>query len=118
MSSKKWLALALIFLLITSVLTGCATRSAGGKDEATNFMAWQFAQAVVKHRMEQPNKSTFPRYSYATIEKDGNTFTIKANVYTLDANSDNTVSYDFTVVARYVGSDVFEEVSVELVKDK
>ncbi|MBS4030822.1 MAG: hypothetical protein KGZ63_05295 [Clostridiales bacterium] len=112
MRCKKWIALIMVSVLMISVLTGCATRSAKVKDEPTEFMAWQFVQAVVKQRMARPNNTVFPRYNYATIERDGNTFTVKAYVHTRD--NDETVGLDFTVVVKYLGNDVFDEVSVEL----
>ena len=117
MRCKKWVALMVLAVLLMSVLTGCATRAVDAKDEPTEFMAWQFAQAVIKQRMTRPNMTKFPRYNYATIERDGNLFTVSAYVHSRD-NDDKTIEFNFTVVANYVGKDVFEDVSVELTQNK
>jgi hypothetical protein len=114
MRLKMALVLILIATLAFSALTGCAVSSLQKSDEPNEFMAWQFAQSAVKQRMAQPNKTMFPRYRYADIEvQDDNTFIVNAYVNSQDRNNEE-IGFSFTVVARYVGNDVFEEVSVEL----
>ncbi len=112
MRLKKYVAAVLLLLLLWA-LTGCGGRTQAQQDEPTEFMAWQFAQAIVKQRMVRPNNTVFPRYSYATVEREGNTFTISSSVTSRD-REDNPIGFDFTVVVKYVGNDVFEEVSVKL----
>jgi hypothetical protein len=111
---NKKIAAALLLVTVV-VLVGYGARRQAKQDEPTEFMAWQFTQAIVKQRMIRPGNTVFPRYSLADIKKDNKNFVVKAYAHTLDSNSE-TVEYDFTVVIEYIGSDVFEEISVQLTR--
>lgn len=109
----------LAMLLLLSLLAAGCTGTAGAKqeDKPTDFMAWQFAQGLIKPRLPRPNNATFPRYKSSFVEQnENNNYLISSHVNTMDANG-NIISFSFTVEARYVGNDVFEEVSVELRKN-
>jgi hypothetical protein len=113
MRKKQYLALTLILILAISFLSGCSSPPKP-EDEPTDFMAWQFAQAVVRPRVNRPSNAVFPRYSGEFVQREEDKhYVISAYVNTLDDES-NTIVYDFTVAAKYVANDVFEEVSVEV----
>lgn len=112
---KKIMSIVLAMLLALSLISGCAGRQQAD-DEPTEFMAWQFARAVVRQYITRPSRSIFPRYSQKFIEKpERNVFVVTAYVHTQDEN-DATVVYDFTVTVRYIGNEIFEEVSAEVTR--
>lgn len=114
---KRFLMLLIISLIVLSVQTGCAGRQqAGAGDEPTEFMAWQFARGVVRQHITRPSRSVFPRYSRKFIEKpERNVFVVTAYVHTQNEN-DVTVVYNFSVTVRYIGNEIFEQVSAEVTR--
>jgi len=71
---------------------------------------------VVRPRIMRPTHANFPRYSGKFIEQpEKNKFIITAYVNTLDEEN-AVVSYDFVVQAKYLGNDIFEEISTEVIK--
>ncbi|MBS4022163.1 MAG: hypothetical protein KGZ79_07040 [Dethiobacter sp.] len=113
---KHFRCIIIVLLLLAVVaFAGCA-RQVGDTDEPTEFMAWQFAQGVVRPRVMRPGNAVFPRYSASFIERPGNNeFIITAYLNTLDAQN-NTITYDFKAVVKYAGNDMFREVLVEVKK--
>lgn len=109
---KGFIVLFLVLIFIFTLTAGCGSKTSA--DEPTEFMVWQFAQGVVRPRVMNPMHTNFPRYSRQYIEKkESNEFVVTAYLNTLNEEN-NPITYDFTVVARYVGNDVFEEVSVDV----
>lgn len=114
----KYLALTVIVLLMAASLTGCGGSRENVRDEPTEFMVWQFAQGVVRSRVPRPNHAVFPRYSRDYIVKqENNKFVVTAYVTTQD-DSNNSISFDFTVEAKYAGNDIFEELTVDIKRSK
>lgn len=111
------LAVALLLAVLLLTLAGCGS-SANTNDSATNIMAWQFAQGLVRPMTAKPGNTVFPRFEEAFVERDdaGN-FIISSYLTTLN-EVNNSVNYSFTVEAEYVGNDVFREVTVNLNKEQ
>lgn len=111
---QKCFAVALIIMLAAALLAGCGGARTETADEPTEFMVWQFAQGVVRPRVPRPNHAVFPRYSRKFIEKkDNNQYIVRAYVTTQD-NENNNISFNFTVEAKYIGNDLFEELSLDI----
>jgi hypothetical protein len=108
--------LLLAALLLT--LAGCGSSAQKKNDSATNIMAWQFAQGLVRPMTAKPGNTVFPRFEEAFVERDdaGN-FIISSYLTTLNEEN-NPVNYSFTVEAEYLGNDVFREVIVDLNKEQ
>ncbi|MBS4029971.1 MAG: hypothetical protein KGZ63_00890 [Clostridiales bacterium] len=111
------LAAALLLAALMLTLSGCGS-SVQKKNDATNIMAWQFAQGLVRPMTAKPSNTVFPRFEEAFVERDaaGN-FIISSYLTTLNEEN-NPVNYRFTVEAEYVGNDVFREVTVEVKKEQ
>lgn len=110
---RTYLATIIILAVFVTLLSGCG-RAITQEDEPTDFMAWQFVQAIIRPRIERPSNANFPRYSSSFIERlEKNKFVVTSYVNTLNEQSE-VVTYDFTVEATYLGKDVFEEESVEI----
>lgn len=107
------LLLVALALYVVAAAVGCGQGRTAG-DEPTEFMAWQFAQGIVRPRVMRPNTAVFPRYHRDFIERpEKNKFVVTAYVSSQDENNE-TIIYDFKVVARYIGNDVFQEEAVEI----
>lgn len=119
LNSCAMMIILLCLVILLTALSGCtgSARGAGPKDDATDFMAWQFAQGVVRQRVPRPNNATYPRFQPSFVErKDDNLFIISSRVNTVNAEGE-IISYNFVVEAEYVSKDVFVERSVELRKN-
>ena len=118
MKSKAIVFLTITIFLLVAFTAGCGLNSQDATtDEPTTFMAWQFAQGLVRERVPNPSNATYPRFDSSFIErKDNNVFVIDSHVNTADSKG-NIITYSFMVEAEYLGNDVFEEKSVELRKN-
>lgn len=111
------LAAVLLLAALLFTLAGCGSSAQQKNDSATNIMAWQFAQGLVRPMTAKPNNTVFPRFEEAFVERnDAGNFIITSYFTTLNEEND-PVNYSFTVEAEYQGNDVFREVTVALNKE-
>lgn len=113
MRKKQYFLLVVLLVFTLAVLGGCGG-SAEPEDEPTDFMAWQFAQAVTRVQIMRPMNAVYPRYKSEFVQRnEEGQFVITAYVNTLNEENE-TITYDFTVVANYIGNDMFEESSIDV----
>jgi len=108
---RKKLLVILGFCLLL-LLSGCGRQEAA--QEPSEFMAWSFARGLVRSRLDQPNKAIFPQFAREFVEQpEADLFIVRAHVGAPDEN-DNMVNFYFTVTAKYLGNQVFQETAVEI----